>query len=200
MNMTNFDNIQNLWQADKGASLPDSKEIITQIRKTRKKMLRRNIIGVVVLCLTFFYIIFVGWYYHFEKWTTRTGIIVVLVAIVMVIVFNSRLVQLLLKQEDITLDNRKYLEQLIHYRNTQHIIHFRGMVWYFILLTLGICLYMVEFAERSVYFGIAAYALTLGWIAFAWLYLMRRAKKKQAREVDMQIENLKRLVEKMEGE
>lgn len=200
MNMKNFDNIQNLWQADKGSNLPDPNEIIVQIQKTRKKMLRRNIIGVVVLCLTFFCIIFIGWYYHFERWTTRIGIIIILLTIAMGVVFNTRLVQLLLKQEDITLDNRKYLEQLIHYRNTQHVIQFRGMVWYFILLTLGICLYMVEFAGRNVYFGIVAYSLTLGWIAFAWLYLMRRAKKKQARELDIQIENLKRLVEKMEGE
>lgn len=198
MIMKNFDSIQNLWHTDIESNLPGSKEIIAQIQKTRKKMLRRNIIGAALLILTFIYIIFIGWYYHFERWTTRIGIIITLLAIIMGVVFNTKLVQLLLKQEDLTLDNKKYLEQLIHYRNVQHAIHFKGIACYFILLAVGISFYMAEFAERNIYFGIAAYTITLAWIAFAWFYFHKRATKKLGKEIDLQIENLKNLTGKNE--
>ena len=198
--MQNFENIQNLWHSSPENTLPEIKEIILRIRNARIKMIRRNIIGGSILCLTFFYICFIGWYYHFEQWTTRVGIVITLIAIVMGVVFNTWLVQLLLKQSDLTLDNKAYLQQLIQYRNTQHFIHTKGIALYYILLTVGIMLYMVEFAKRNIYFGIFAYTLTLGWIAFSWFYILRKRKTSQDKEINDQIENIERLIMGIEGE
>ena len=198
--MQNFDNIKNLWKTTEENKLPEANEIILQVQKVRKKMIRKNIIGGTILCFTFIYICFIGWYYHFEQWTTRAGIIITLFGIVMGVAFNSHLVQLLLKQDNLTLDNRAYLHQLIHFRNTQHLIRTKGIAIYYILLAVGLVLYIVEFAKRNIYFGIIAYTLTLGWIAFSWFYFLRKRKVHQDKEINEQIENIEKLIKGIEGE
>lgn len=196
--MQEFDNIQKLWQAGKENDLPDVVAIISQIKKVRRKLIRKNVTGVIILCLTFLWVGFIGWYYHFEKWTTRAGVLIILITIIIGVVFNSRLLQLLLRQGDPTLDNKMYLDQLIRFRNTQRLIRRKGMMWYYIFLTVGICLYMVEFAERSIYFGIAAYTLTLGWICFSWIYFNKKVSRKKENELSEQIDKLAKVVREME--
>ncbi|MEO9020501.1 MAG: hypothetical protein ABI237_15710 [Ginsengibacter sp.] len=198
--MKNFDDIKNVWQTSGEESLPDAGEITLRIQKTRRRMIRKNIIGGTILCFTFFYICFIGWYYHFEQWTTRAGIVIILLAILLGVTFNTRLVQLLLKHGDLTLDNAAYLHQLIHLRNTQRAIRTKGISLYFLLLTLGIVLYMMEFARRSLSFGIIAYTLTLAWIAFSWFYIRKKTVARQEREINEQIDNIEKLIKRMEKE
>lgn len=200
MNMKDFENIQKLWQGGKEQDLPDVDLITKQIKQSRQRLLRRNIIGGVLLCLTFLWVGFVGWYFHFEKWTTQAGIIIVLLAIVLGVVFNSRLVQLLLREEDPTLENRKFLDQMIRFRNTQRIIRLKGMLLYYFLLTTGLCLYMVEFAQRSLVFGTIAYTLSLGWIAFTWIYFHKKKSSEKEQELSNQIDKLEKAVHEIKDE
>lgn len=200
MTMQSFESISSLWQEDLGNDLPDANKMKMQILETRRQMMRKYIIGATILVLTFLFIGCIGWYYHFEQWTTRIGIIIVLLAIVMGVAFNTKLIQLLMRQGDLTLDNRKYLEQLIHFRDIQNVIENRGVVFYFILLSLGLALYMVEFAQRNIYFGIAAYTISFGWIVFAWLYIRKKRVNKNKKEINQQIERLNSLLQKMDEE
>lgn len=199
MNMKDFENIQKLWQGGKEIDLPDANTIIKQIKKARGKMLRKNIIGVVALTLTFLWVGFVGWYYHFEHWTTKAGIIIVLVAIILGVFFNSWLIQLLLRNSDPASENRIFLQQMIRYRNVQQAIKNRGILLYYILLTTGLCLYMVEFAKRSLLFGIIAYTLSLGWIIFTWFYFHKKISKRQEQQLNEQIGRLEKVVHEIEG-
>ncbi len=198
MNMQDFDNIQKLWQSGKDNDLPDANTIVKQIKRTHRKMLRKNIIGVVIMALTFFWVGFVGWYFHFEQWTTKAGIIIVLVAILLGVFFNSRLMQLLLRKSDPASENRMFLQQMIRYRNVQQAIRQKGILPYYILLTTGLCLYMIEFAKRSLLFGIIAYTLTLGWIVFTWFYFHRKIAQRQEQQLNEQINRLEKVVHEIE--
>lgn len=193
--MKNFDDIKNVWQTSGEENLPGAKEIILSIQKARRKMIRRNVIGGIILGFTFFYICLIGWHYHFEQWTTRAGLVITLLAVLLGIIFNTRLVHLLLKQGNLTLDNAAYLHQLINFRNTQRIIRTWGITLYFILLTLGIMLYMLEFAQHSLYFGIISYTLTIVWIGFSWFYIRRKNIAQQEKEIRDQIENIEKIME-----
>jgi hypothetical protein len=192
--MQNFDDIKNLWQKTEEKNLPDAAEILLQVQKARKKMLLKTIGGGLILCFTFVFIALLAIHYQFQQWTTRTGIILTLIAIIMGIIFNSKLVQLLLKQSDLTLSNAEYLQQLVRFRTTQRLIQTKGITFYFILLTVGIVLYMYEFAQRDLVFGICAYAITLAWIAFNWFYTRKRTIEKQQKAIDEQIANIERLL------
>lgn len=200
MNMQSFENIHDLWQTNKDENLPDVHEMMMQIKSIRKKMIRRYFLGAVILIFTFLFIGFIGLHYHFERWTTRAGILITLMTIILGIVFNTRLARLLLQQDDPTLDNRKYLDQLLHFRNIQSKIRNKGIALYFILLALGLGLYMIEFAELNVYFGIGAYVITFGWIVFAWFYFHKKNAHKQEKEINEQVDNLERLIKAIEKE
>lgn len=198
--MQNFDNIKDLWQAAKPAELPDAAAIRAEAQKARRKMLRRSIIGGSILTGTFAFIVWIGLHYDFAYRTTPAGILLTLIAIIMGILFNSRLIQLLLKQGNTSLDNAAYLQELIRFRNTQRRIYTRGMSLYYLVLTLGIVLYMMEFARRSLLFGLISYSLTLAWIAFNWFYTRKRAIAKQEKVMNAQIEGLEKLVKGLKEE
>ena len=56
---------------------------------------------------------------------------------------------------------------------------------YFILLSLGIALYMYEYTQRmSTFWGIFTYAITSIWILFNWFYLRPKQIKKQRAKLD----------------
>lgn len=200
MNMQNFDDLKSLWdQSGKSNQLPSANDIIVKIRSTKRKMIRRTVLASIILLFTFIFITWVGLHYDFNFVTTRVGIIIVLMAIVLGIIFNTRLFSLLLKQNDPTLNNTAFLEQLIKFRKRQRSIQTKGISVYFILLTVGITLYMYEFAARDLTFGVVAYSITLAWITFNWFYLRKRSILKHEKEINDQISSLERLMNNIEN-
>lgn len=198
MNMQNFEDLKGLWQQSENENVPSAKEILSKVESNRKKILFKNISLIGILLFTFGFILWIGLHYDFELATTRIGIIITLIAIMIGIIFNTGSISSLIKQSDPTLNNNSYLVQMINYRNNQRRIQTKGMVLYFILLTVGMILYLYEFALRSLTFGIIAYSITLGWIAFNWFYVRKRTIAKQEKEINEQIRALESLVNKME--
>jgi hypothetical protein len=192
--MENFDELKNLWQLKK-SELPSAATILAESENARKKMLFKNVFAMILLVGTFIFITFIAFHYQFEMWTTIAGIIITLIAICVGILFNTSLIQLLLKKADDTLNNTSYLNQLKKIRAKQIFIHTKGITWYFVLLTTGILLYMVEFAKRDLIFGISVYAITLAWIAFNWFYLRKKTIDKQSNNIHKQIERIEKLIE-----
>ncbi|MCW3102261.1 MAG: hypothetical protein JWO09_701 [Bacteroidetes bacterium] len=192
--MQNFDELKNMWQqAGSGNELPDAAAVLAKVEAVRKKMIRKNILLVIMLAFTFAFITWIGFHYDFELQSTRIGIVITLVAIVTGMLFSTKLARLLLKQNDPTLSNSEYLQQMIAFRNSLRLIQTKGITFYFILLTTGLILYMYEFASRNLTFGISVYSITLGWIAFNWFYLRKRAALKQEKEISAQIAALEGL-------
>jgi len=62
---------------------------------------------------------------------------------------------------------------------------------YFVLLTLGILLYMIEYTMRMTMISASiAYAVTLIWVAINWFYFRPRMIRKQQKELNEMIEKL----------
>lgn len=191
--MQNFDELKNVWQ-NTNSDLPSAEVILMENERSRKKMIRKSIFGIITLGLTFCFITYIGFHYDFELLTTKAGIIITLISICLGIFFNTSLVKLLIKKLDALVDNQNYLNQLKEIRTKQRQIQTTGISVYFLLLTLGIMLYMYEFAKRDLTFGVIAYSLTLAWIAFNWFYLRKRMIKKQQAEINKQIDNIEKLM------
>lgn len=197
--MQNFDEIKNIWQqTETERSLPSAKEIMMQIEKYRKKMIRKKILLTVTLGLTFIFISAIPYYYDSKFWTTTAGILLVLIAIVLGMILNTRLVLLLLKQGDTTLDNKSFLRKLITFRTNQRFMQTTGLSIYFILLSAGLFLYMLEFALKDVQFAIISYLMTFAWIAVNWFYFRKKTITKNKKEIDTQISMIKKLINSME--
>ena len=198
--MQNFDDIKNLWQKTEAGELPSAKVLLSEIAAERKKMIRKNVLLILLLSGTFTFIAWIGFHYTFDQITTVPGVIVTLIAVATGIVFNTKLVNRLLQQNDPSLSNTEFLQQLIAYRNQQRLMQTKGISAYFILLTTGLVLYMYEFAARDLLFGIIAYSVTLGWMVFNWFYIRKRTIGKQEKAINGQIEALQKLVNAIKEE
>ena len=71
---------------------------------------------------------------------------------------------------------------------------------YFILLLLGLALYMFEYTSRmTLLSGILAYSITGAWILFNWFYIRPRQIKKQQRKLDVVIARVEAVNEQLDG-
>ncbi len=189
--MDSFNEIKDLWQNQPEAQIPDVAAIEKAVNKNRRQMIAKNVISLVTLGGTLVFIGYIGIVVDFKFLTTRLGIVLIMISIMAALVVNSQLLMLILKGKDTALDNQEYLQQLIRYQNKQRFFQTKGMLVYYALMTIGFVFYLYEFYARNAMFGLAAYALTLSWIAFAWFYIHPKAVQKQEKKINDMIEQIK---------
>ena len=189
--MDSFNEIKDRWQNQPEAQIPDVAAIEKAVNKNRRQMIAKNVISLVTLGGTLVFIGYIGIVVDFKFLTTRLGIVLIMISIMAALVVNSQLLMLILKGKDTALDNQEYLQQLIRYQNKQRFFQTKGMLVYYALMTIGFVFYLYEFYARNAMFGLAAYALTLSWIAFAWFYIHPKAVQKQEKKINDMIEQIK---------
>ncbi|HNF48990.1 MAG TPA: hypothetical protein PLF48_06390, partial [Chitinophagales bacterium] len=77
------------------------------------------------------------------------------------------------------------LDNLLALKRKQQQLQTTILNLYFILLSSGILLYMIEPSLRmTVFWRIMSYALSIIWFLFCWFYLRPRQTKKQQSKLD----------------
>ena len=191
--MDNFNDIKSIWHNQPDVPMPSLAEVTKEAQKSKSKMIKKNIIGIVLMSATLLFIGYLCIAADFKYVTTKIGMIIIIIAIIGSLIINTQLLTILLNAADNTNDNNAYLKQLIRYRNKQGFMQKTGMIIYFILLSLGLVMYMFEFFMRDKTFGIVAYFITLAWIAFNWFYIRPKTIKKQVLKTNdliSQMENI----------
>ena len=196
--MDNFNDIKSLWQTQSPVQVPDVNAIIKAANKSRRQIILKNTLGLITLGGTVVFIAYIGIAADFKYITTKLGIVVTIIAIIGAMVLNSQMLKLLLSAADSSLNNHAYLQQLIRYRNKQRFFQTTGIGIYYVLLTMGLMLYLYEFYARNPMFGLKAYAATLLWIAFAWFYIRPRTIKKQESKINELIEQIESISGQLE--
>ena len=108
---------------------------------------------------------------------SSNGIIILAMAI-----YGYSLNQLfpLLKKMDNTNSNAEHLANLLSLKKKQQFLQTTMLNLYFIMLSLGVGLYMIEpTSNMTLFWAIFAYAITALWVLFNWIYLRPRQIKKQ---------------------
>jgi prepilin signal peptidase PulO-like enzyme (type II secretory pathway) len=172
-----------LWNRQ-DSSVPDMAEILEKAgqlnRKTRNNIWRQYIL----LSLTIIFLIWVWWYYQPTMVTTKIGIMLVIIAIVSYLTIAGQLLPLLFKV-NLETDSRQYLNRLIQIKQKQEFLNKTILNAYFILLSSGIFLYMIEYVGRgSIVFQLTAYGITSLWIAFNWFYIRPKTINKQQKAIN----------------
>ena len=91
----------------------------------------------------------------------------------------------LFKNHSNSQSNSDYLKNLLAIKAKQKFMETTMLNLYFILLSLGIGLYMYEYASRmKPIWGIVTYAITFIWILFNWFYLRPKQINKQRAKLD----------------
>ena len=183
--MENNINFTDLWKKQ-SISQPNINELMGRLKHFKKTSLRRLILTNVMLIATCVLILLIWWYYQPQWVSTKIGI-VLNVAIMAIYLFVYNKLFDAYKAIDNTDSNVAYLQKLIAIKTKQKFLQSKMLSIYFLVLGIGICLYMYEYTSMmSLMGGFFVYAIFLFWMGFVWFYLRPRQIIKE----DLKIDNL----------
>ncbi|MGU3375313.1 hypothetical protein [Chryseobacterium sp. M5A1_1a] len=179
---TNID-FKNIWK-QQTSNKPNMEELLGKLKKFKNESLRKLIFTNFLLIATCLGIAFIWYHYQPQLATTKIGIVLIILAMVIFLFAYNKLFMVFYKIDD-TQSNSDYLQNLYLVKNKQKFMQTTMLNLYFIMLFLGICLYMYEYASRMTFIsGILAYGLTFIWIGINWFYLRPKTIKKQQSKID----------------
>jgi len=196
--MSNNIDFKALWNKQQ-TTAPDVKEIFAKgaelQRRTRNRLIFSSIIP---LILTILFISLIWLYYQPQMITTKLGLVLIIGAIAFFIMTSMGYLNLLYKNNTDSNAN-DFLLHFLKIKQKQESMSTTTMRIYFVLLSAGIALYMIEYAKRgSLLFQLAAYGITFAWIAFNWFYMVPKMVKKQRDKMNAIIERLEEVNRQME--
>lgn len=181
--MENNIDFKNLWK-QQAVTPPDIQDLFTKLKHFKRVSMRKLIITNVLLIATSVFILFIWYRFQPEFISTKIGIVLVILAMVIYLFVYNKLA-VFFKTIDAAQSNSEYLKKLISIKAKQHFLQSTMLSLYFILLGLGLSLYMYEYASRmTILWAIVTYAVTLGWIGFTWFYLRPKEIKKEQTRVN----------------
>lgn len=176
-------NFKELW-ARQTAIAPDSEDLIAEIKMLKKSNLKKLVITNITLMATSLFIVLIWLYYQPQLLTTKIGIVFIILSMVMYLFAYNKSYTLFKTQLD-TKSNSDYLKDLLAIKAKQNFMEKIILNLYFVLLSLGIGLYMYEYTSRmKPVSGIITYGITSIWILYNWFYARPRQLKKQKDKLD----------------
>lgn len=186
-------NFKEIWQSQEAKSTINADAIAAKAKGVKRSAMLKIVLGNALLLATMVFIIWVIVYFEPKMLTTKIGALLIVAGLMMQIIASSRLIPLL-RKNDATQSPSDYLPQLLLLKKKQAFLETTVMSLYFLLLGLGLGLYMIEYAMRLSVANRWLYCgLTFLWMAFAWFYLRPRTIKKQRQKLDDTIAQLESL-------
>ena len=174
---TNID-LKKIWNTQK-VETPNVEVLYAKANKLKSKSFIKLIVVNVTLLLTIAFIGFIWYYYQPEFVTTKVGIILTILAIIIFLLpFNKQFSLLSKSKTEPTI--KEFLQQLIKLKKSQAFQQTTLLNIYFIMLSLGVGLYLFEYVSRmTITWGIIVYGITELWFAINWFYIRPKIIKKQ---------------------
>lgn len=195
--MDNNDDLKALWDAGIAAPAPDITALLTRATTVKRKARNKMIWGNLLLVLTSIFITWVWIHYQPQMITTKVGIILCILAMLLYIVTSTSMLQFLFRSEP-DMDTASYLAQMLRLRQRQEYLQKTIMTAYYILLSAGMALYMIEYATMlGRRYGLIAYLVTFGWIGLAWFYIRPRTARKQLAPINDVIKQLEQVQQQL---
>jgi hypothetical protein len=191
--MSSFNDIKDMWRKQE-VSVPPAQEMISLARRSSTKMARKTVLVIIALTATVAFLAWIMFYYEFRYPTTKLGTALVILAVTAAIIIHSQLLGIIRKSASSAENSKEYLNHLIRYRSKSQFIQTTGMTIYFIVLAVGLALYLFEFLARDLVVGISAYVISFGWILFNWFWIRPRTVRKQQKQLAELIGRIEQLL------
>ena len=190
--------LKDLWQK-KISEPPKLAEVVGLANKAKSRRLLRTLFITTILCLTAAFIISI-WVYHQPKFlSTKIGICLTILAIATVVLAQVSMLPYLKKEKD-NASASDYLNQLKTIRKKELYLQTTLMNFYFIILSLGVFLYMYEYVPKTFLSISLTYGITLAWFAFNWFYLRPKSTKKQQEKTNSLIAKFENIQKQLKEE
>lgn len=187
-----------IWGKQQTA-IPEKKELLKKADHFKRKNLNKIILANITLLFTSIFIGFIWYYYQPDIITTKIGIVLVILSMLLFLgVYNTLIPFLLKKSNEINI--HQYLNQLIRFKKKQSFIQNIIMHLYFLLLSLGLGLYMYEFIIRMpLTWALLSCTVVILWIGINWFYFRPRIIKKQQHQINTLIKKFESYTEQLQN-
>ena len=194
---TNID-LKKIWKSQE-KDIPKVAELYKKVDQLKRNILIKLIIVNLTLLLTIVCIGFIWYYYQLELITTKIGIILCILAMIIFLVpYNSQ--WSLLTTQQFEPNSKDYLRSLIKLKEQQVFQQTTMLSIYFMMLSLGIGLYLFEYVSKMpVTLAIVVSVTTLLWFAINWFYLRPKIINKQQEKVNNLISAFQKLSKQLEN-
>lgn len=197
--MENNIDFKDLWKKQ-SISQPSINELLAKLKHFKKTSLRRLILTNAMLIATCVLILLIWYYYQPQFLSTKIGIVLNVAIMAIYLLVYNRLFDAY-KELDNTDSNVAYLQKLIAIKTKQKFLQSKMLSIYFVVLGLGTCLYMYEYASMmSFLWGFFVYAVLLFWMGFVWFYLRPRQIVKENSKIDTLIDTFQRINNQLEAD
>jgi uncharacterized membrane protein YidH (DUF202 family) len=195
--MDNNINLNDLW-AKQTSVIPNSENLMSEIKKMKQLNLRRLVLANFLLITTSAFIILI-WIYYQPQWiTTKIGIILIILAMAIYLLAYNKSYSLFRDRMN-PQSNRDYLKDLLAIKAKQLFMQTTMLNLYFVLLSAGISLYMYEYTSRmTAFWAIFTYGITGLWVFLNWFYFRPRQINKQLSKLDEIISKIEMLNEQLD--
>ncbi|WP_166924609.1 hypothetical protein [Flavobacterium poyangense] len=185
--MDNNIDFKDLWKKQ-SVSPPDMKELLAKLSRFKQSGLRKLVLTNALLVATCVFIVFIWYRYKPEFISTKIGIVLCVIAMVVYLFVANRLFGVY-KRIDGTNSNTEYLQKLIEIKTKQKFLQSTMLSLYFIMLGVGLCLYMYEYASiMTQFWAVFSYVMLFLWLGFVWFYLRPKQIKKENAKINTLIE------------
>ncbi|GGG59718.1 hypothetical protein [Bizionia arctica] len=192
---TNID-FKNIWNKQE-SEIPEVKTLYNMANRFKRNNLYKLIAVNLMLLLTSIFIGFIWYYFQPELVTTKIGIIFTISAMIIFLLPYNRQLSLLFKNKSEP-NSKEFLQQFIELKEKQIFQQTTMLSVYFIILSLGIGLYLFEYVlKMTITWGIITYEITTLWILINWFYLRPHAIKKQNAKLNKLLAEFKKLNHQM---
>jgi len=190
--MSNNIDLKKIWNMQE-SEIPKTKDLFKKANQFKSNNLYKLLAANIAAVVTSIAIGFIWYYYQPELLTTKIGIVLVIVAMILFIIAYNDTIPLLLKN-NLENNSKQYLQQLLLLKRKQLFLQKTILNSYFILLLLGISLYMIEYTSKmTIVWGVFSYGITLLWIAINWFFFRPRVIKKQQSKINTLISKFRKV-------
>lgn len=191
--MKDFNDLQNLWNEQKSAQLPDVNSILADAKKIQRDLNSKISVQVSILVGVVIFILILMQVIPFKAATTFIGI--GLMAVTILLFSTVRLYQVIqMKKIDLTKNPKLLLIDLEKYYQFQNTINTKYTLLYFILMNIAFALYFIEVLQDvPVLYQVIIVVIYLAWMFFAYLYLGKKHKQKEEAKTQSIIDKIKEI-------
>ena len=175
-------------------------DLMSKLKKFKYNGLKQVLITNILLLATGAFIVFIWYFFQPKLISTKIGIVIAIMAMLIFLLAYNKLFKFY-KTSSEAKSNSDYLKDLIAIKRKQKFLQTTMMQLYFILLSLGICLYLYEYVSlMPILWGVTMYLVTLAWLVFNWVYIRPKVIKKKQAKLDAWIETFERITSQLENE
>ena len=187
--MSNSIDLKQLWNKQT-ATMPNENEIISKAKKLKRNIYLKLILLIVVFVFTLGFIIYTWLASELIYFTTKIGFSFVVAAIILFITNAVKTIYVSVNTAVVS-DSNSFLDHLLKVKKQQEYNQTKLMTKYFIFLTAGLALYMIETTSKMSGFNkIVSITVTFAWIAFNWLYVRPKSIQKEKSKMNDAIKKL----------